>query len=100
MEIIAFTDTALGAISKYREELHIPADYCLRVGIRQKNESNKRLIIGFDAITEKDQAVEIAGMKVIYAKGEIFFFAGMKIDYVEGDGRKGFTFVENKASSV
>src|ERR1035437_6939862 len=96
MEIIEFTVKAIEAIKKYRNDLHIPADQVLRVGIRQKNETNKRLIIGFDAITDKDQATEIAGIKMIYAKGEIFFFAGMKIDYVDADGRKGFTFVENK----
>ena len=100
MEIIAFTVRAIEAIKKYRNDLHIPADQALRVGIRQKNETNKRLIIGFDAITDKDQETEIAGIKVVYAKGEIFFFAGMKIDYVEEEGRKGFTFVENKLSPV
>ena len=95
MDIIEFTTNAIEAIQKYKDELHIENQF-LRVGIRQKNEASKRLIIGFDEKTEKDSEVEIKGMKVIYSKGEIFFFAGMKIDFVEQDGRKGFTFVENK----
>ena len=96
MDIIEFTSEAIDAIQKFKEELHINEDQFLRVGIRQKNETNKRLIIGFDEKFEKDNEAEIKGIKVIYSKGEIFYFAGMKIDFVEQDGRKGFTFVENK----
>ena len=99
MEIIEFTSNAIEAIKRYREELHIGDDQFLRVGIRQKNETTKRLIIGFDEKKDKDTEVEIKEIKVIYSKGEIFFFAGMKIDYVEEPGRKGFTFVENKVSA-
>ncbi len=95
MSIIAFTDAAIEAINKYKSTLQIPDGHALRVGIRQKNETNKRLIIGFDEQTEKDKSVEINGIQVIYHPGEIFFFAGMKIDYKEEQGRKGFTFVEN-----
>ena len=95
MNIIAFTDAAIEAINNYKSTLQIPDGHGLRVGIRQKNETNKRLIIGFDEKTEKDKAVEINGMEVIYHPGEIFFFAGMKIDYKEEQGRKGFTFIEN-----
>ena len=100
MEIIEFTNNAIEAIEKFKDELHIEENQFLRVGIRQKNESSKRLIIGFDEKTDKDSEVEIAGIKVIYSKGEIFFFAGMKIDFVEQEGRKGFTFVENKTASI
>jgi Fe-S cluster assembly iron-binding protein IscA len=98
MDIIEFTTAAIEAIKKYKEELHIENQY-IRVGIRQKNESSKRLVIGFDEKTDKDSEVEIKGMKLIYSKGEVFFFAGMKIDFVEQDGRKGFTFVENKPAT-
>ena len=100
MEIIEFTSDAIEAIKKFKDELHIEENQFLRVGIRQKNESSKRLIIGFDEKTDKDSEVEIAGIKVIYSKGEIFFLAGMKIDFIEQDGRKGFTFVENKSATI
>lgn len=100
MDIIEFTSDAIEAIKKFKDELHIDDEQFLRVGIRQKNESNKRLIIGFDEKSEKDNEVEIKGIKVIYSKGEIFFFAGMKIDFTEQDGRKGFTFVENKPALI
>lgn len=95
MEIIQFTERAAEAVEKYRQSLQIPADRYLRVGIRQKNETNKRLLIGFDEKTDKDQEAVVQGIKVIYSPGEVFFFAGMKIDYVEEGTRKGFTFVEN-----
>jgi Fe-S cluster assembly iron-binding protein IscA len=94
MDIIQFTPSALAAIEKFKQTLQIPANHFLRVGIRQKNETNKRLLIGFDEKGEKDQQATIQGIEVIYSPGEVFFFAGMKIDYVEEDTRKGFTFVE------
>ncbi len=94
MEIIHFTPLAIQAIEKYQQTLQIPANNFLRVGIRQKNETNKRLLIGFDEKTDKDQLTNIQGINVIYSPGEVFFFAGMQIDYVEDGNRKGFTFVE------
>lgn len=96
MQMIEFTDAALQAIEQYRKSLQIPETAFLRVGIRQKNETNKRLLIGFDDPTDKDKQMEIQGIQVLYHPGEIFFFAGMVIDYVEEEGRKGFSFVEKK----
>jgi iron-sulfur cluster assembly protein len=98
MEIIKFTPQAVEAIQQYKQTLQIPEGYYLRVGIRQKNESNKRLLIGFDAKQDKDAVAEISGLNVVYKPGEVFFFAGMLIDYVEQGARKGFTFVEQSKS--
>jgi Fe-S cluster assembly iron-binding protein IscA len=95
-EIIQFTERAIQAIEQYKANLHIPDGSFLRVGIRQKNETNKRLLIGFDTPTEKDKQTHVQGMDVIYSPGEVFFFAGMLIDYVEDDARKGFTFIEKQ----
>ncbi len=96
MQIIQFTDKAIEAILQYRNTLQIPEGSYVRVGIRQKNETNKRLLIGFDDKSDKDQLVEVQGIQVLYSPGEVFFFAGMVIDYVEEEGRKGFTFVEKQ----
>lgn len=96
MEIIQFTPAALNAIAHYKQTLHIPSNYYLRVGIRQKNEANKRLLIGFDEKQDKDKLTHIQGVEVIYSPGEVFFFAGMQIDYQEDGSRKGFTFIEMK----
>lgn len=96
MQLIQFTSAAVEAIEKYKSTLQIPEGHYLRVGIRQKNETNKRLLIGFDEKTDKDKLDEVAGIEIIYHPGEIFFFAGMLIDYKEEEGRKGFTFVEKQ----
>lgn len=98
MDIIKFTQQAIKAIEQYKQTLQIPEGYYLRVGIRQKNESNKRLLIGFDEKQDKDTLAEISGIQVVYKPGEVFFFAGMLIDYVEQGTRKGFTFVEQSKS--
>ena len=74
MEIIHFTPLAIQAIEKYQQTLQIPANNFLRVGIRQKNETNKRLLIGFDEKTDKDQLTNIQGINVIYSPGDVFFF--------------------------
>jgi hypothetical protein len=44
MDIIHFTTPAVEAIEKYKQTLQIPVNHFLRVGIRQKNETNKRFI--------------------------------------------------------
>jgi iron-sulfur cluster assembly protein len=93
---IQFTDRAIEAINRYKKTLHIAENHFLRVGIRQKNETNKRLLIGFDTKNVKDKLEEIQGIEVIYTPGEVFFFAGMVIDYVENEQRMGFTFMEQK----
>ena len=96
IKIIEFTERAIEAIHQYRFTLQIPEGNYVRVGIRQKNETNKRLLIGFDELTDKDKTVEVQGLKVLYSPGEVFFFAGMVIDFIEEEGRKGFTFVEKQ----
>jgi Fe-S cluster assembly iron-binding protein IscA len=96
MNIIKFTDNAISALKQYQISLQIPDNHFIRIGIRQKNETNKRLLIGFDEKTEKDQLASIQGLEVIYSPGEVFFFAGMEIDYVDEGTRKGFTFIESK----
>ncbi len=99
MEIVKFTSAAIAAIERYRRTLMIPKTHYLRIGIRQKNETNKRLLIGFDEKTDKDKAAVINGLDVIYTPGEVFFFAGMLIDFVEQDGRSGFTFSETNKNT-
>lgn len=94
MQLIQFTDKAIEAIRSYQQSLQIPEGNYLRVGIRQKNETNKRLLIGFDAKGDKDKLDTVQGIEIIYHPGEVFFFAGMLIDYVEDSERKGFTFIE------
>ncbi len=94
MQLIEFTPEAISAIQHYQSTLHIPENFALRVGIRQKNAQDKGLLIGFDAKTDKDKMVNIEGINVIYNAGQVFFFAGMVIDYLDIDGRKGFKFVE------
>jgi len=100
MQLVHFTEAALQAISHYKSTLNIPNSHFLRIGIRQKNEPTKRLLIGFDEKGDKDAEAEIQGIKVIYTPGEVFFFAGMAIDFREQDNRKGFTFVELKKMEV
>ena len=63
MEIIHFTTLAIQAIEKYQQTLQIPANNFLRVGIRQKNETNKRLLIGFDEKTD------------LLRESDVFFYA-------------------------
>ncbi len=95
MDIIKITPRALEAVEQYRKTLMIPETHYLRVGIRQKNETNKRLLIGFDEKSEKDKEAEVDGIKIIYTAGEVFFFAGMLIDFKEQDGKQGFVFASN-----
>jgi len=94
MQLIEFTTEALKQIKEFKKTLMIPDDYRLRIGIKQKNASDKGLIIGFDTATEKDRETEIDGIKIVYHAGQIFFFAGMMIDFIERNGKKGFVLKE------
>lgn len=94
MQLIEFTPNALAQIIAYKKSLMVPDDYALRVGIKQKNASDKGLIIGFDVKGDKDREAEVQGIKVIYNAGQVFFFAGMVIDFVERNEKKGFILVE------
>lgn len=95
MDIIKFTPRAIEAVSQFRKTLMVPDTHYLRIGIRQKNETNKRLLIGFDEKNDKDKESEVSGIKIIYTAGEVFFFAGMMIDFKEQDGKQGFVFVSS-----
>jgi Fe-S cluster assembly iron-binding protein IscA len=94
MQLIEFTSAAKQAIAEYREQLMIPDTHFLRIGIRQKNSTDKGLVIGFDAPTDKDQQSEVDGIRLIYHPGQVFFFAGMVIDYIVLNDKKGFRLVE------
>ena len=90
MKIIELSEAAKEAIIAYRKILDVPVNHYLRVGISQKNASDKQLLIGFDIKTEKDKLAECDGITIIYNPGQAIFFAGMIIDFDERDGKKGF----------
>lgn len=94
MQLIQFTHAAKQAIAEYRSQLMVPDTHFLRIGIKQKNASDKGLVIGFDAPNDKDQQSEIDGIQLIYHPGQVFFFAGMVIDFVVKNEKKGFQLVE------
>lgn len=94
MQLIEFTSNAMAQVKAYRQSLMVPDEYVLRVGIKQKNASDKGLIIGFDIKSDKDREIEIDGIKIIYNAGQVFFFAGMVIDFVERNDKKGFVLIE------
>ncbi len=96
MNLVHLTPAAIKAIQQYKVSLQIPDNYFLRVGIKQKNASDKGLVIGFDEPTDKDKVVEIEGIKIIYHPGQALFFAGMQVDFMERDGKQGFELIEKK----
>lgn len=96
MNLVHLTPSAIKAIQQYRVNLQIPDNYFLRIGIKQKNASDKGLVIGFDEPTDKDKVVEVEGIKIIYHPGQALFFAGMQVDFMERDGKEGFELIEKK----
>jgi Fe-S cluster assembly iron-binding protein IscA len=96
LNIIHLTAAAIQAINDYKVSLQIPTTHFLRIGIKQKNATNKGLIIGFDEPTDKDKTTEIEELRIVYHPGQALFFAGMQIDFLERDGKKGFELAEKK----
>jgi Fe-S cluster assembly iron-binding protein IscA len=70
LNIIHLTAAAIQAINEYKVNLQIPDTHYLRIGIKQKNSTDKGLIIGFDEPTDKDKTIEIEGIHVVYHPGQ------------------------------
>jgi iron-sulfur cluster assembly protein len=93
MQVIHFSTKALEAIESYKKNLQIQSNHFLRIGIKEKSNNEKGLIIGFDEVKEQDKKTIINGLEIIYQASHLLYFAGMEIDFVERNGQKGFELV-------
>jgi len=90
---ITITDKAKEEIRNIMDHKNIPADYCLRVGVKGGGCGGMAYALGFDKPKEDDQQFVIAGIPVLMEKRHVMFLMGMQVDFFEGNDTRGFTFV-------
>ncbi len=83
------TNKAVAEINNSLQIKGIPAEYCLRIGIKG-GACSANYLIGFDQMQDHDELFEYQNTKIIIDKRHLMYVAGVKIDF-ELNGN-GFTF--------
>lgn len=97
---VTLTDGAVEQLNQIRQQENIPADHCLRVGVKGGGCSGFSYILGFDLPQENDEIFESGGIRVVMNKAHAIYLLGMEVDFVNGLQNRGFTFNNPNASST
>ena len=97
---IALTEGAVEQLNLIRRQENIPADYCLRVGVKGGGCSGFSYVLGFDLPKDNDERFEINGIPVVMNKAHAIYLLGMEVDYLNGLDNRGFTFNNPNATST
>ena len=97
---VTLTDSAVEQLTQIKKEENIPADYCLRIGVKGGGCSGFSYVLGFDQPQESDDQFSIKGIQVVMNKAHAIYLLGMEIDYVNGLDNRGFTFDNPNATST
>ena len=100
MAPIQLTDGAVTQLNQIRQAENIPADYCLRVGVKGGGCSGFSYVLGFDLPAETDDRYDINGIPVVMNKAHAIYLLGMEVDFVSGLDNRGFTFSNPNATST
>ncbi|MBK9107320.1 MAG: iron-sulfur cluster assembly accessory protein [Saprospiraceae bacterium] len=97
---ICFTESAVQALLRIKNEQQIPDSHGLRVGVKGGGCSGFSYILGFDLPQEKDLLFDISGFKVFMEKAHSLYLVGMQIDWVNGLDNRGFSFINPNAKDT
>ena len=97
---IILTEEAVEQLKLIRNQENIPADYCLRVGVKGGGCSGFSYVLGFDLPKENDDTFEINGIRVVMNKAHAIYLLGMEVGFLNGLDNRGFTFNNPNASST
>lgn len=100
MTPVSLTEGAVEQLNLIRTQENIPADYCLRVGVKGGGCSGFSYVLGFDQATESDDIFEINGIRVAMNKAHAIYLLGMEVDFHNGLDNRGFTFDNPNAKST
>jgi len=70
----------------------IPAEYCLRIGVKGAGCAGVSYLLGFDKKKSTDQSFQIDGLEVIVEKKDYIHLMGLEVDYYKESDGKGFIF--------
>ncbi|HCM76761.1 MAG TPA: iron-sulfur cluster assembly accessory protein [Cytophagales bacterium] len=91
---VTLTKKAAEEVRKIINTKNIPADYCLRIGIRGAGCGGAAMMIGFDKQKESDLHYQIEGIDVVVDKKHTMYVIGKEVDFHEGADARGFMFVD------
>lgn len=97
---VTLTDSAIEQLLQIRRDEQIPADYCLRIGVKGGGCSGFSYVLGFDLPQEGDERYSINGIDLVMNKAHAIYLLGMQIDFVSGLDNRGFTFDNPNAKST
>jgi iron-sulfur cluster assembly protein len=97
---LSLTQGAVEQLKQIRNQENIPADYCLRVGVKGGGCSGFSYILGFDLPQDNDDVFDANGIRVVMNKAHAIYLLGMEVDFVSGLDNRGFTFDNPNATST
>lgn len=97
---VSLTEGALEQLNLIRNQENIPADYCLRLGVKGGGCSGFSYVLGFDQAQDNDDTFEIGGLRVVMNKAHAIYLLGMEVDFHNGLDNRGFTFDNPNAKST
>ncbi len=100
MAPIQLTTEAVAQLNQIRQTENVPADYCLRVGVKGGGCSGFSYVLGFDLPADTDDTYEINGIRMVMNKAHAIYLLGMEVDFVSGLDNRGFTFSNPNATST
>ncbi|GAB4290591.1 MAG: iron-sulfur cluster assembly accessory protein [Ignavibacteriaceae bacterium] len=90
---IKITQKAADQVKKIMSENKIPANFCLRVGVKGGGCSGLTYSLGFDEeIKPADTVIEGGGIKLLVDGKSLFYLSGTVLDFSDGLNGKGFVF--------
>lgn len=97
---VTLTQGAKDEIRRLMQQEGFDKSQFLRIGVKGGGCSGMTYVLGFDAITEKDDSFEIDGIAIIMERSHGIYLAGMEVDWQGGLNSRGFTFNNPNASKT
>lgn len=97
---VTLTEDAVEQLNLIRQQENIPAEYCLRLGVKGGGCSGFSYVLGFDQKQDNDDSFEIGGLQVVMNKAHAIYLLGMEVDFHNGLDNRGFTFDNPNAKST
>ncbi|MEO6136697.1 MAG: iron-sulfur cluster assembly accessory protein [Ginsengibacter sp.] len=98
-ETVRLSASAVAEVKRLIEHGDAENDKYLRIGVKGGGCSGMSYILGFEEKTEKDDVVEIDGIKCIINPSHLIYLSNMEIDWQGGLNSRGFTFNNPNAST-
>ncbi|MEZ5009244.1 MAG: iron-sulfur cluster assembly accessory protein [Chitinophagales bacterium] len=89
---IKLTEGAIKEVKDLLKEKEVPTGYGLRIGVKGGGCAGFSYILGFDKVSEKDNAYQVDDVTVIIEKAHELYLDGTELDFTEGLDNRGFVF--------